>query len=134
MRGARSVSSVAAQLGSVLCPTVERREGPDAAAVLVGGLGQWLGAEDLQRATERVAERCGLEARPRARLLEETSAAFDLLFEILLAIARRVEFFLGDALLLRVDVCLLDLARETLDIAMADAVTQPALDVVIDHL
>ena len=93
------------------------------AAVLVGGLGEWLGAENLQKATERVAERCGLEARPGTRLLEQTPAAFDLPLEILLAIARRVEFFVGDALPLRVDVCLLDLAREAVDVAMADALT-----------
>ena len=103
-------------------------------AVLVGGLGEWLGAEDLKGATERFAKRCDLEARPRARLLEETAAVFDLRLEILLAIARRFELFLGDALPLLVKVCLLDLPHEALGIAVADTLTQPALDVVIDHL
>ena len=116
------------------CALVERREVPDVTAVLVGGLGEWLGAEDLKGATERFAKRCDLEARPRARLLEETAAVFDLRLEILLAIARRFELFLGDALPLLVKVCLLDLPHEALGIAVADTLTQPALDVVIDHL
>jgi hypothetical protein len=46
---------------------------------------------------------------------------------MLLALARRLEFFLADAFPLRVEVSLLDLARQLLHVAVSDALAQAAL-------
>ena len=54
----------------------------------------------------------GLEAGPAARALEQRAAALDLLAQVVLALARRLELLLGDPLALGVEVGLLDLAGE----------------------
>ena len=97
-------------------------------------LGERLGTQELEGAGERVAERRRLEADPVARRLEQRLAALDLRLQVLLALARGLELLLGDALLLRVEVRLLDLARQLLGIAVADALAEPTLDVVVDDL
>ena len=114
---------------------VERREGPDRAAVLV---------RSSRRAARRRAargSRRGRRGRAPARSptqlagrLEQGLAALDLRLQVVLALAGGLELLLGDALLLRVEVRLLDLAREPLGVAVADALAEPALDVVVDDL
>ena len=134
LRGARSVSRVAAQLASV---SARRSSG---GKVQTGrpsssvAFRERLGAEELEGAGERIAERRRLEARPVAGGLEQALAALDLRLQVFLAFARRLELFLGDALLLRVEVRLLDLARQLLGVAVADALAEAALDVVVDDL
>ena len=104
LRGARRVSRVAAQLASARRAAVERREGPDWSTRIVGCFRERLGAEELEGARERVAERRRLEAGPGAGCLEQVPAALDLRLQVVLALARRLELLLGDALLLRVEV------------------------------
>ena len=113
---------------------IERREGPDPTPCLVRGLGEWLSTQQLQRAGKCVAERRRLEARPDAGCLEEALAALDLRFEIFLAISRGLELLLGEALFLGIEVCLLDLARQSFCVAVTDALFEPAFDVVVDDL
>ena len=133
-RGARSVSRVAAQLGSV---SARRSSGgkvqtglPCSSRLSV----RELGAQQLEGAGEGIAERLRLEPHPVARRFEQGLAALDLRLQIVLAFAGGLELLLGDALLLRVEVRLLDLAREPLGVAVADALPEAALDVVVDHL
>ena len=122
--GARSVSRVAAQLGSVSARRSSGGKVQTGLAVLVRGLRERLGAQELERAGERVAERLGLEADPVAGRLEQVLAALDLRLQVFLALARGLELLLGDALALRIEVRLLDLARQPLGVAVADAAAE----------
>ena len=126
---------MAAQLGSAAARRSSGGKRPDAPAVVVVGLGERLGAEQLERAGERVAERLGVEADPLPRALEQVAAALDLRLAAPpgarappRAPRRRC------CLRSRVEVGRLDLAREALDVAVADAALEAALDVVVDDL
>ena len=54
--------------------------------------------------------------------------------QVVLALARGLELLVGDPLAPCVEVGCLDLAREPLGVAVADAAAEPALDVVVDDL
>src|SRR5207237_8603724 len=58
----------------------------------------------------------------------------DLRLQLLLALARPLKLFLCNALPLCVEICLLDLARQAVGVPVPDALPEPALDVVVDHL
>src|SRR5262249_21186467 len=113
---------------------VEQRKYVGPAAVLVRRLGERLGAEDLQRARQRVTEGNGFEPGRGPRSFEQSSTALDLGLEVLPPLTGRLKLFLGDALLLGLEVGGLDLAREPLGISVTDALAETALDVVVDHL
>src|SRR5262249_43323715 len=113
---------------------IKRRETPDRAALLVGGLRKRLGTEQLERAGKCIAERRGLEARPGPRRLEQAPAPLDLLFQFLLALTRGLELFCSDALLLGINISLLYLAGELIGVPVANALAESAFDVVVDHL
>jgi hypothetical protein len=115
-----------------LCTTVERREVPDWSARVVSRLLKWLGSEEFEGARQRRSKRRCLEARPSPGGREQVLAARDLLLQVFLAFTRLLELLLGNALLLRVEVRPLDLARQLLGIAVPDALTQTSLDVVVD--
>ena len=99
------------------CPAIERRERPRLPAVAVARLCQRVGAEQLQRAGERVAKRRGLEADPPTRPFEQALAALDLLAQLVLAFACLLELLGGDPLALGVEVRGLDLAGKPLGVA-----------------
>ena len=65
---------------------------------------------------------------------KQASAALDLRLQVLLALARRLQLFLGNTLLLCVEVGPLDLASQLFGVAVPDALAQSAFDVVVDHL
>ena len=69
-----------------------------------------------------------------ARCIEQVPTALYLRLQVFLAFAGRLELFLGDALLLRIEVRPLDLARQLLGVTVTDALTETALDVVVDDL
>src|SRR6266404_3950159 len=117
-----------------LRPAVQWGKGPDPAALIVSGLGERFGAEQLEGAGERVAEWRRLEASPDSGVLEQVLAPRDLCLQVFLALARGLELLLGDALRFRVEVRLPDLAGQALGIAVADALTEPTLDIVVDDL
>ena len=113
---------------------VERWKAPNLGALRRAGRAQRGGAQQLQRAGERVPERLRLEADPAARPVEQGAAALDLLVEISLSGARRLQLLRGNAAAARIRVRLLDLARQLAGVAAADARAEAAFDVVVDHL
>ena len=94
------------------------------------------GSAPSSSSEQESASRNGAASKPAqcAGRFEQALAALDLRLQVLLALARGLELLLGDALLLRIEVRLLDLARQSLGVAVADALAEPALDVVVDHL
>ena len=133
-RGARSVSSVAAQLGSV---AARRSSGgkvqtcrPSPSRASASGSA----SRSSSAAGERVAKRLGVEANPPSRPFEQIAAAVDLLAKIVLALARVLKLLGGDLLAPGIEVSGLDLASEPLDVGVPDTAAEPALDVVVDHL
>ena len=133
-RGARSVSRVAAQLESV---SARRSSGgtlhtgwPCSSRFSLRG-----SAPRSSREHES-ASRNGADSNPTplAGHFQQALAALDLGLQFLLTCAGRFELLLGDALRLCVEVCLLNRSREPLGIAVADALPETALNVVVDHL
>ena len=137
-RGGRRVSRVAAQVGSAPRPTVEgrerRRHPPLAGAVARPVSRQRLGAQQLQRARQGVAERLGLEPHPGPRALEQAAAPLDLLRQVVPPVARRLQLLLGDLPADLVEIGLLDGVLQPIGVPVADAAAQPPLDVVVDDL
>jgi len=84
------------------------------------------------RACRRPAPRGRLGAA--GDLLRLPEGALEAPLQVRLAISGGLELLLADALLLRIEVCVFDLARQALGVAVADALTEPALDVVVDDL
>ena len=129
------MSRVAAQLGSVSARRSSGGKVQTGRPSLVRRLGERLGAEQLERAGERVAE--GLPPRsrprrgtPRAAFWQRSICAFRSSWRSRAASSSSSV----TRLRLRVEVRLLDLARELLGVAVADALAEPALDVVVDDL
>ena len=121
-----------AQVG--LGAAVERREAPYRVALLVPVLPEGFGAEEFEGTRECLPERRRLEPDPLAGHFQQALATLDLGLQFLLTFAGRFEFLVGDALRLCVEVCLLNRSRELLGIAVADALPETALDVIVDHL
>jgi hypothetical protein len=92
-------------------PSVEWRKVPDWLARVVNCFHEWLGAEEFEGARQRPAEWRRLESSPCAGGLEQASTALDLRLQVFLAFTSRLELFVGDALLLCVEILPLDLAR-----------------------
>ncbi len=90
---------------------IQRGKSPDPAPIIIGGLGERFRSKKLKRAGERLPERCGFESRPSAGALEQSSTAFDLCLQILLALACGLEFLPDQALLRLIEVRLVDLTR-----------------------
>src|SRR5258708_16713717 len=69
--------------------------------------------------------RCHLTANSRKVALEQAPATLDLRLQVCLAIARCLELFLGDALLIRVEVRPFDLSPHPLAVALSHALYPP---------
>lgn len=93
---------------------------------------QRLRAQEFEGAGDRIAERLGVEADPPPRCLQVVSATVDLAREVILALTRVLEFGLGRALSGLGEVCGFNRQLEPGGIAMANAVLQLPLDVVVD--
>ena len=102
---------------------IEARKAPHGGAMLVAALLEALDAKQFQGAREGVAEGCRLESDPVAGRLQQAPAALDLRLQ--LGVPPHV---------VDVDVRRLDLAREPIGVAVADALPETTLDVIVDHL
>ena len=108
------------------CP----RRRPAAAAVAPAVRCQRLGAQQLQRARQGVAERLGLELHPGARAIEQAAAPLDLLRQVVAPVARRLQLLVGDLPADLVQIGRLYRVLQPVGVPVADAAAQPALDVV----
>ena len=128
-RGARSVSSVAAQLGSVPVrrSSAGKLQRPSAPGARGGAPSS---SSEQDSASRNGAGSNPVHARERSSSVRQRSIC-----------PRRsswrsravVELLGDDALALRVEIRPVDLAGEPLDVGVADALAQAALDVVVDH-
>ena len=89
--------------------TLQARKGEARRLALRCGDGrERFGAENLQRAGERVAELIVVEADPRAGVVDTVAQGLDLLSERVMPFARGFELFLGNRALPRVERFALD--------------------------
>ena len=115
-------------------PVGERWKLPEFRRVLVRPAFQRIGPQDLKGTGERVAERFFLEPNPLARPGEQVPALVVRRFESVLSAPRGVEFRFADPSAGGIDVRFLDPEGELPDLPVADALSEPSFDVVLDHL
>ena len=130
LRGTRSASSVASQ------PLWWAREGKSQSSPPFSSARRCSGSAPRISSEQERASRNAfvLETDPPARPVEQVLALHVGGFERVLALARGVEFLLGDPAAGGVEVRRFDLEGELRRVAVADAAPEPSLDVVLDHL
>ena len=66
--------------------------------------------------------------------VEQRLATLDLRLQVMLALSRIFQLFFSNSLLLRIQICLLNFARQPFGVAVADTLPEATLDVVVDDL
>ena len=109
-------------------------EGPDRPTILGAAFVERRGAHPLQRAGHRVAERLGRELHPASRPCQQSTALFDLRFEVLPSLAGRFQLLGRDTLLLPSEIGHLYLPCEAFRVPVTYAAAKAAFDVIVNHL